>query len=70
MKQLEHKTGILTAGGKSAPPSLAELKAIRKAQRATNQRVEELKMRLFRITEQHMDQAVSLIRRWMDKKEK
>ena len=70
MKQSEHKTGILTAGGKGSPPSLAELKAIRQAQRATSQRVEELKMRLFRITEQHRDQAVSLIRRWMEKKEK
>lgn len=70
MKESEHKTGILVKGGKSNPPSLEELKAIRKAQRATNQRVEDLKMRLFRITEQHMDQAVSLIRRWMDKKEK
>ncbi len=70
MKRLEHKTGVLTAGGKSDLPSLAELKQIRLAQRATNQRVEELKMRLFRITEQHMDQAVSLIRRWMEKKDK
>ncbi len=72
MKQSEHKSGILVKGGRSEPPSLDELRAIRKAQKATNQRVEELKIRLFRITEQHMDQAVSLIRRWMekDKKEK
>lgn len=52
------------------PPELAELKAIRVAQRATNQRVEELKLKLFRVTEQHMDQAISLIRRWMNKKDK
>ncbi len=69
MKKLEHKTGVLVRGGKSEPVSLEELKAIRKAQKAANLRVEELKMRLFRITEQHMDQAVSLIRRWMEKKE-
>lgn len=66
MKQLEHKTGALPRGGGGTPPSLSELRAIRLAQRATNQRVEELKMRLFRLTEQHMDQAVSLVRRWLD----
>lgn len=52
------------------PAELAELKALRKAQRATNQRVEELKMRLFRMTEHHMDQAVNLIRRWMEEGKK
>lgn len=69
MKQQEHNPRAL---GTSAadPPSLAELRAIRLAQRATNQRVEELKLRLFRMTEQHMDQAVSLIRRWLDDKAK
>lgn len=64
MKQLEHKQQAIAGGGRT--PALSELRAIRLAQRATNQRVEELKLRLFRITEQHMDQAVSLIRRWMD----
>ncbi len=48
-------------------PSLAELKEIRLARKATAQRVEDLKLRLFRMTEQHMDQAVSLIRRWLKK---
>lgn len=47
------------------PSTMAELKALRLAQKAANRRVEELKMRLFRMTEQHMDQAVSLIRRWL-----
>lgn len=70
MKQQERKSQALGASGGAAPPSLSELRAIRLAQRATNQRVEELKLRLFRITEQHMDQAVSLIRRWMDKNDK
>lgn len=41
------------------------MREIRLAQRATNKRVEELKVRLFRMTEQHMDQAVCLIRRWL-----
>lgn len=66
MKQREPKPKSLGSG--PLPPSLAELRAIRLAQRATNQRVEELKLRLFRLTEQHMDQAVSLLRRWMDDK--
>lgn len=48
-------------------PSLADLKALRLAQRETNRRVEELKLKLFHTTEQHMDQAVRLIRRWMSK---
>lgn len=70
MKRQEHNNGALPVGGGSLPPSLAELRAIRLAQKATNQRVEELKLRVFRITEQHMDQAVSLVRRWMDKESK
>ncbi len=68
-KQSKPEPMALGTGG-APPPSLAELRAIRLAQRATNQRVEELKMRLFRMTEQHMDQAVSLIRRWMDNEKK
>lgn len=59
MKQLEPKTSD------SLPASLEELKALRLAQRATNRRVEELKEKLFRITEQRMDQTVSIIRNWM-----
>jgi hypothetical protein len=42
---------------------------LRLAQKESNQRVEELKMRLFHITEQHMDQAVRLIKRWLADKE-
>lgn len=70
MKQQGRKPKALGSGGSSTPPDLSELRALRLAQRATNQRVEELKLRLFRLTEQHMDQAVSLIRRWMDNKSK
>lgn len=47
---------------------MADLKALRLAQRETNQRVEELKLKLFHATEQHMDQAVRLIRRMMKNK--
>ena len=64
----ERKQKAIPAGGEGAnAPSLAELKEIRLARKATAQRVEDLKLRLFRMTEQHMDQAVSLIRRWLKK---
>lgn len=69
-KQQERKSGPLPAVGGGTPPALAELRAMRMAQKATNQRVEELKLKLFRVTEQHMDQAISLIRKWMDTKKK
>lgn len=64
MKQQQERKALGRGGG-GTPPDLAELRAIRLAQRATNRRVEELKMDLFRLTEQHMDQAVSVLRRWM-----
>lgn len=70
MKQLERKTPNLTPATGSASRSLTELKAIRLAQKATNQRVEELKSKLFRFTEQHMDQVVSLVRNWLDENKK
>ena len=46
-------------------PSLEELRAQRRARVQTNKRVEDLKLRLLRITESHMDQAVRIIRRWL-----
>ena len=46
-------------------PRLAELRAQRRAQKETNQRIEELKVRVIRFTEQHMEQAVRLIKRWL-----
>ena len=61
MKQLEPNS----KSSDNLPASLEELKALRLAQRATNRRVEELKEKLFRITEQRMEQTVSIIRNWM-----
>ena len=73
MKQLKPSPSrpSLPIGDESglASSSLAQLKTLRRAQRETNQRVEELKLRLFRITEQHMDQAVRLIKRWLSDKD-
>lgn len=67
MKQQERKS---LGSGVATPPTLSELRNLRMQQKAANQRVEELKLRLFRLTERHMEQAVSLIRRWMDDKAK
>ena len=49
MKQ-EPKAKALSAGKSGSSPALADIRAIRLAQKATNQRVEELKLRLFRMT--------------------
>lgn len=74
MKQLpkpsERKNGALVASSDPLPPELAELKALRQAQKETNKRVDDLKNKLFKMTEQHMEQAVNLIRRWLDDKKK
>lgn len=63
MKQPKPNSALSLPGGNG--PSLAELRAQRRAQRETNQRVEELKLRVLRFTEQNMEQAVRLIKRWL-----
>ncbi|WP_300774690.1 flagellar M-ring protein FliF [uncultured Desulfovibrio sp.] len=57
---------VQPAASEGNVPSLAELRAYRHAQKETNRRVEDLRLRLFRMTEQHMDQAIRIIKRWMD----
>ncbi len=44
---------------------LAELKALRKAQRESNLRVEELKLRLLLLSEKHWDQSISILKGWL-----
>lgn len=46
-------------------PRLAELKALRKAQRDSTQRIEETKLRLFQMSERHMDQIISILKQWV-----
>lgn len=46
-------------------PALAELRALRTAQKESTQRVEELKLRLFQMTERHMEQAISIMKSWI-----
>ena len=67
MKQLKPSQASRVPAENNA--ALSQLKALRLAQKESNQRVEELKMRLFHITEQHMYQAVRLIKRWLADKE-
>lgn len=67
MRQERKQKAIPAAQEGVNAPSLAELKEVRLARKATAQRVEDLKLRLFKMTEQHMDQAVCLIRRWLKK---
>jgi flagellar biosynthesis/type III secretory pathway M-ring protein FliF/YscJ len=50
--------------------SLAELKARRSAQKEYARRIETLKMRIFRVTEQHTERVVRLVRRWLSDNEK
>ena len=67
MKQLKpNQAGRVPAESNA---SLSQLKALRLAQKESNQRVEELKMRRGGGAEQHMDQAVRLIKRWLADKE-
>ena len=72
MKQLKPsppQMGLSSGQGGGSTPALSRLKALRLAQKETNQRGEELKLRLFRLTEQHMDQAVRLMKRWLADKD-
>lgn len=67
MKPQKSKTTAVAvvAEGGVAPLSLDELKAQRRERLDTNRRIENLKLNLLRMTEQNIDQAVRLIRRWL-----
>ena len=65
MKQLKQPDRLTLSQGDNDAPALAELKARRRMQKEYSQRIETLNMRIFRITEQHMEQAVRLIHRWL-----
>ncbi len=51
----------------SGSGEIAELKALKKKQRETGRRVEELRLRLLQLSEQHWDQSMSIIKSWLDK---
>jgi hypothetical protein len=73
MKLQRHETPQAKPSPLKALPSvprggeqpLAELKAQRQARKEAAQRVEELRAKLLHITEQHMDQAVRILRDWL-----
>jgi hypothetical protein len=70
MKQPKQPERPALSGGDGDASFLAELKARRRMQKECNQRIEELKMRIFRITERHMEQTVRLVHRWLADDEK
>jgi len=45
-------------------PSLTELKALQKTKRECGKRIEELKYKLFQLTDKHMDQAIVILKKW------
>ncbi len=47
--------------------ALEEVRNWRKKQKETTHRVEELKLRLFQLSEKHWDQSISIMRSWLDK---
>ncbi|MDR2573513.1 MAG: flagellar M-ring protein FliF [Desulfovibrio sp.] len=65
MKQLKRPERPALSQGDDGSLPLAELKVRRRAQKECGQRIEALKMRIFRIAEQHMEQTVRLTRRWL-----
>ncbi|MDR1857004.1 MAG: flagellar M-ring protein FliF [Desulfovibrio sp.] len=54
----------LPRGGDAS--SLPDGRSVRQAKKETAQRVEDLRLQLLRITEKHMDQAVRILRDWLD----
>ncbi len=61
---LKELTIAAKAGNQQA---LAELRALRQAQRDSARKTEELKLRLFQLTESHWDQTVNILKRWLTK---
>ncbi len=47
--------------------AMEELKALKKKQRETSRRVEELKLRLLQLSEKHWDQSINILKGWLDK---
>ncbi|MBQ7738085.1 MAG: hypothetical protein IJT59_00300 [Desulfovibrionaceae bacterium] len=49
-------------------PSLDELRAMRRARRETNKRIEELKISLLRMCERDIEPAIRILRGWAEEK--
>lgn len=56
--------GNLREKNASNVPTIAELKALQKDKRECSKRIEELKYKLFQLTEKHMSQAVVILKKW------
>lgn len=58
-----------SALGTKRPASLSDVKNLRYVQKDdVNERIEALKTKLFRLTEHHMDHAINILRKWLDKR--
>lgn len=58
----------LTSGEERIAPTLEELRIRRQERREVNKRVDELKLKLFRLTEGHMEQTIRVLRTWLSTK--
>ncbi len=57
----------LTAAAQSGnEEALANLKALRKAQKEISRRTEELRVRLLQLTNRHWDQTICIVKGWMN----
>ena len=69
--KLPNSQGLsLAAWAGGVPPSREELRARQLERREANKRVDDLKTKLFRLTEGHMEQTVRILRSWLKQEEK
>lgn len=80
MKVVQRRSGPLVIEKKAPEPeldeeddggqsltSITDVRKLRHAQQETNRRVEELRTKVFRITEHRMEQAINVLKGWLDK---
>ncbi len=64
----QSELSALTAAAKQGDEqAISRLKAMRKAQKESSRRTEELRLRLLQLTDRHWEQAVSILKGWMNK---
>ncbi len=64
----QSELSALTAAAKQGDgQAIARLKALRKEQKESSRRAEELRLRLLQLTDRHWEQALSILKGWMNK---
>ncbi len=66
-RQLDDTQPAVGGGQTPSAMTLAELKALRDQQREMSRRIEELKLRLFQMSERNIEKTVWLIKTWVKK---